>query len=150
MFELIEEMMMVETEIRDIIVTTPKSEMETAAQEAEMIKQHGGGRYFRRYPYGRCPKVSPRSKVFFVEDGYVRGFCEVLEVGDLPDGLECEITKDNPGEGTYVVMDATSWCWIKPIPMKGFQNFRYVPEDFEYKVIGDWQDPKPGIKNTNR
>jgi hypothetical protein len=40
--------------MRDIIVTTPKSEMKTAEQEAEAVKEAGGGVYFRKL--GTKPK----------------------------------------------------------------------------------------------
>jgi hypothetical protein len=43
-------------------------------------------------------------------------------------------------------MAATTWMWIKPIPMRGFQGFRYVdPQEFDppAQIVGDWKAPRP-------
>ena len=56
----------------DIIVTTPKTEMNAAAAEAEYIKTVGGG-YYHRF-FNTLPKVSIGDKVFYVENGFITGF----------------------------------------------------------------------------
>jgi hypothetical protein len=41
-------------------------------------------------------------------------------------------------------MTASSWSWIKPIKMKGFQGYKYI-ENLDYEIIGNWKDPMPSI-----
>ena len=66
--------------MKDIIVTTPKSEMDNAAKEAADCIRSGGGYYFRRLP--TLPKeFGLGSKVFYVENGYIRGYAIVCEAG---------------------------------------------------------------------
>lgn len=87
----------------DIIVTTPKNSMKSAAGEAEKVKEEGGGLYFRTltsHPRG----LDKRSRVFYVEDGYVRGFCRIstMEHG----GKTCELTDRSWTGIVSVIMDA--------------------------------------------
>jgi hypothetical protein len=126
----------------DIIVTTPKSLSEDAKHEADMVLKKGGGVYFRVLK--RKPKKLNRGdRVFYVEDGFVRGFCKVFDVRQVEEQV-CSTTKRVFSGGWCLFMDATTWSWIRPIPMKGFQGYRYsqIPEE-EINIIGTWKDKKP-------
>ena len=123
----------------DILVTTPKTEIANAAKEAKYVKDNGGGYYYR--VFNKLPKVEAGDKVFYTENGYITGFAEVLATNKDKGKFNCEVT-DKAYIGDFVVMDASTWKWIKPIPYKGFQGFRYV-KNLEYEIIGDWLDPKP-------
>lgn len=126
--------------MKNIIVTTPKTEMKHAAEEAEYAKKNPGTQYYRFFP--NCPKhCKPDSKVFYVEDWYIRGFAIVDSISAAGDLAGC--ISGPTQRGYYVFMNADSWKWTKPIPMKGFQGFRYF--DGEYEVVGDWLDPKPEV-----
>ena len=132
----------------DIIVTTPKSQMENARREAADVKAAGGGEYFRRFH--SKPPVHPGERVYYVEDGYVRGFALVDRVEHHPNGMRCESTGRFWQYGWYVFMDAACWCWIEPVAMTGFQNFRLAHMDpkhrlLEPKIVGGWLDPKPEV-----
>ena len=149
----------------DIIVTTPKGQMAAAAQEAADCIRDGGGEYFRRFPHGQAPTIAAGDRVYYVEDGFVRGFAVVKHIDDLrdPAGRMCDSTGRAWGNGIYVVMRASSWQWIRPIPMKGFQGFRYaghrptadgiarmligdVDGDANWAMVlpeGGWRDPRP-------
>jgi len=140
----------------DIIVTTPKSRMKEAAQEAEDCKRAGGGHYFRRFSRNRAVDVSDR--IYYVEDGYVRGFGLVDKVREH-EALTCDTTGREWPAGWYAFMDAMSWKWIAPIRMKGFQGYRLAggyprsgqgvthrgDERPVVKIVGGWLDPKPGL-----
>lgn len=129
----------------DIIVTTPKNKMSEAAQEAEDMKSQGGGYYFRVFPIKRYPKnLFSGDKVFYVEDGYIRGFCEVSWRGINTSVVMCFTTGKLYPMGYLVLMKADSWKWIKPIPMKGFQGFRYA-KDLDIEVVGGWKDARPDL-----
>jgi hypothetical protein len=126
----------------DIIVTTPKSASADAAQEAENVKKSGGGSYYRRL--GTLPKdLQSGDKVFYVEDGFVRGYAVVHSV--LKDtAFTCSTTNKTWPRGNYVVMPAVSWKWINPIEMRGFQSWRYAKfKPGDITVVGNWLDPKP-------
>ena len=128
----------------DIIVTTPKSQMDTAAQEAENVKASGGGFYFRNLGQ-HCPRdLEEGDRIFYVEDGFVRGFAIITWVTETP-GLVCDTTGRQFGPGWYAISDAESWKWIRPIPMQGFQGWRYFDALDSLEVIGDWLDPKPAV-----
>ncbi len=124
--------------MRDIVVTTPKNMMETAAQEARDCIEAGGGQYFRTFR-DRPRDLEVGSRIFYVEDGYVRGFAVVRWI--LHGTMLCRTTGKDWGVGYHVTMSAASWKWIEPIPMKGFQGFRYC--DLDFRVVGDWLDPRP-------
>ena len=131
-------------DICDIIVTTPKNKMADAAEEARQCIEAGGGYYFRKFPLK--PKgLQAGSRIFYVENGYIRGFAKVskIQYGEMV----CDTTGKDYGVGYYATMPAWSWKWIKALPMKGFQGFRYLPEEIgeQIEVIGDWTDPKPII-----
>jgi len=141
----------------DIIVTTPKSQMANAAQEAAEAVEAGGGLYFRRFHSTAGPqKIGRNDRIYYVENGYVRGYAVVRELRHVgPGGLRCETTRRVWAQGLYALMAADSWHWIRPIPMKGFQGFRYVhPRSLgeplylaitRAEIVGGWRDPKPAV-----
>jgi hypothetical protein len=133
--------------MNDIIVTTPLSEMKNAAKEAAwaLRNEQGNPRYFRRFPVTRVPKVEPGDKVFYVEDGYIRGFCTIIYIKENKTEVTGLVIGKIFQPGIFVVMDAKSWTWIKPIPMKGFQGYRYTTVDFKYEEAGKWKVPRPKV-----
>lgn len=131
-----------------IVITTPKGRAADAAAEAQDAQQHGGEtRYFRRFGFGQVPTCQPGDRVFYVENGFVRGFAIVDETTVERYGRECDTTGNWFDPGIYVWMRADSWQWIKPIPLQGFQEFRYTDSDrvagHAVEVVGGWRDPMP-------
>jgi len=132
----------------DIIVTTPKREMANAAREAQDCIRDGGGEYFRRFPADRAPWIVPGERVYYVEDGYVRGFAVVDRVY-AANGMRCATTDRIWPAGFYVFMDAMTWRWIRPVPMKGFRGFRRGGPGWRtlhVVEVGGWLDPKPEVE----
>ena len=134
--------------MKNIIVTTPKSEIETASKEAKKCINDGSGYYFRTFK--RKPKgIESGSKIYYVEDGYIRGYGVIA---GLADGQKkCDVTgrvfgEDNNQNICHAIIPACTWKWIKPIPMKGFQGFRYF-YDSGVEIAGGWLDPKPLINS---
>ena len=129
--------------IKDIIVTTPKTQMEIATKEAEdclvSIRKGDPAHYFRRF-LQRPQGLNVGTRIFYVEDGYVRGFAKVCEVVEAE--MICESTGRKWGRGTHAIMNAKSWKWIKPIKMRGFQGWRYS-ELGTVQVVGNYLKPKP-------
>lgn len=145
----------------DIIVTTPKSEMVNAQREAADCLKAGSGQYFRVFRRsGSFPVfVGVGSRVYYVEDGFIRGFAIVASLGrgmrdtwGRREGFTCATTgRFYPCDsgGGVVFMNADSWQWIEPVPMKGFQNFRYPTFGrHSVKIVGGWRDPKPQVEGA--
>jgi len=132
----------------DIIVTTPKSETENAAREAENCIQAGGGFYFRRFPV-KPQGVKVGDRVFYVEDGYIRGYAVVCDIF-FSNGITCDTTGRKWPSGWYLKMPADSWRWIEPIEMRGFQGWRQMVKPAKIPVIdrGGWLDPRPALEAT--
>jgi len=55
----------------DILVTTPKSEIDNSRKEGESVERDGGY-WFRAFRFR--PKVELGDKIFFVEDGQIKGY----------------------------------------------------------------------------
>lgn len=133
----------------DIIVTTPKTQIKAAAAEAADCIADGGGEYFRRFPKSWRINIRASDRVYYVEDGYIRGFAIVnrFQFREYPE--TCQTTGRVWDAGRYIYMDATTWRWIRPIPMRGFQGFRYAPDYLWHlgvRVIGGWLDRKPATE----
>lgn len=132
----------------NIIVTTPKRLIAEAAREVDAVMAAGGREYFRRFRIESAPRIEPGERVYYVEDGYVRGFAEVSLISSCVARWQHGVGGRWYDPGFYIFMDATTWKWIKPIPMRSFGAFRYAnqwafPEGTEIEIVGDWLDPKP-------
>jgi len=128
------------TEDHDILLTTPKSQVKRAKLEAQRAKKEGRGYYFRRFR--KLPKkIQLGSRIFYVEDGYVRGFAPVEMIYEGT--MKCDVT-GNVYCGFNLLMNVITWKWIKPIPYKGFQGFRYFG-GHEVEIIGGWLDSMPAV-----
>ena len=137
----------------DIVVTTPRGESANSAAEAACCIAAGGGNYFRTL--SRAPRdLSVGDRVFYVEDGYVRGYARVSKIGGAG-GMTCQTTGRRWVGGCVVVMPADSWRWIKPLRMRGFQGWRYWSaavdavggfcEIGRVEEVGGWLDSKPEV-----
>lgn len=129
--------------MKNILVTTPKSEIENSALEAAECIKNGGGFYLRKLGKNKPQELDIGSKIYYVEDGYIRGYGVVAFV--VQKNHKCETTEKEWGESWYAIISANSWTWIKPIQMQGFQGYRYF-EDSRVEIVGNWLDSKPEIK----
>lgn len=133
--------------MRDIVVTTPKSQIAHAADEAqhakEMSRQGRRTWYFRKVGQHLPNHIDAGSRVYYVEDGHIYGF-GVANHYFWSEGIRDELTGELFGGGFYLYIWADSWQWIEPIAHKGFQGWRYAPDEWrDIEIIGDWLDPKP-------
>lgn len=126
----------------DIVVTTPKSEVENAAREAAELIAAGGGRFFRALR-SRPKRLEEGDRIFYVEDSFVRGCGTVDEI--RTGGDRCDLTDRYWDGAVAVYFSAMSWTWIRPIPMRGFQGWRYATAELLNQVehAGGWLDPMP-------
>jgi hypothetical protein len=107
----------------DILVTTPKSEIENSRAEGEAV-ECGGGYWFRTFRFR--PKVVPGDRIFFVEDGRIKGYGTIFEVSRLSGAAECDFTGRQWGKGGGYIVKYRDWNWLKePVKFSGFQGIRY-------------------------
>lgn len=129
----------------DIIVTTPRSQMKNAAQEAADCIANGGGYYFRRFAQ-KPSLLKVGDRVWYSEDGWLRGFAKVDRIEYKQETQQCDTTGYLWERGWYVFMRADSWQWVEPQPYKGFQGYRYFDHNsfcYDMTLRGGWTDPKP-------
>ena len=108
----------------DILVTTPKSEIETSKKEGDTVEEYGGY-WFRTFRYK--PKVENGDKIYFVENGQVKGYGIVFEISQIKEGEKCELTERSWGQPNHWVIKYNNWNWIDtPFDFKGFQGIRYI------------------------
>lgn len=122
----------------DILVTTPKSEIDNSRREGEAVETEGGF-WFRIFRFK--PKVEPGDRIYFVEDGLIRGYGIIFNVYQSAGQETCDFTGRVWGSefGDWVVC-YKDWHWLKdPVPFKGFQGIRYIDRlpEIKQKLRGD-------------
>jgi hypothetical protein len=104
----------------NIIVTIPKNKLaEVEAEEKEVAIQIANGEknIFYYWTVGTLPKQCP-DRIYFVWNGSVRAYHEVTQT-----------VTDFPRNKIYMKPEIHN---LKtPIPMKGFQGWRYFDKDVE-------------------
>ena len=116
----------------DIVVTAPKNEA-LVEEEARQCVKTGYGYFFKTFRH-KPEKLRVDSRIFYAENGFIRGFGAVSEIF-------------HSKKGYHAVMRADSWKWIKPIPMKGFQGWRYFKSK-KIKITGEWNGSKPSVSQS--
>ena len=109
----------------DIVVTWPKSRtLDSYLEELERAVDLGLEINFRVSSF-------PKQKVdrcFVVHDGAVRGWNRILRLEWIADKKVSRVRNDSWAgfwpAGYYIVRDP-EWHSIEPVPMKGFQGWRY-------------------------
>lgn len=97
----------------DIVVTVPKSRQQEVAKEEQEVAErlkNGEKNVFYYWQMSRMPKRQPR-RIYFVEDGAIRSYHEVISM-----------------EADKIWMSPEIHA-ITPIPMKGFQGYRWFDGD---------------------
>ena len=107
----------------DILVTIPKSRLNYVAEEeqrvAEGLKKGEKWNFF--WSIGRLPKKAHElERCYFLWNGAIRAYHNIV---DLDEDMYCEHT-DQFYPGVCLVLDPVIHE-VDPIPMKGFQGFRY-------------------------
>lgn len=87
-------------------------------------------------------------RVYMVHDGHVRGYNWLHSFALRGENeVKDPITGAFWPEGKYIVRHP-GWKAITPIPMKGFQGWRYADKHFKREdVTGIWETTKPGLGN---
>ncbi len=97
----------------DIVVTIPKTrQAEIEAEEADVARREAAGEKYITYYWEmkRLPAQYPE-RVYFVWDGAIRAYHRVLAMSR---------------EENRIYLSTKIHTLAVPIPMKGFQGFRYM------------------------
>lgn len=105
----------------DIVVTWPKSR-ELQSYLDELAKAHQQGLVIN-YRVSVLPRAVPE-RCYMVHDGAVRGWNRVLGMGDRTDVVD-PITQSLMEPGVFITRDPVWHPLADPIPMRGFQGWRY-------------------------
>lgn len=104
---------------RDIVITIPRSiAWQDYQKEIDLVKDGSSVMNFR---VNHFPNTSVGSKCYLLHDGAIRGWMEIVGFSEEP--FECSTTgKEWSGK---FIQRSGPFHKIDPIPMKGFQGFRY-------------------------
>lgn len=104
----------------DIILTIPKSfGWERFKQELSVIKS---GTYIKSFKVAHLPKTEIGERCYILYNGLIRGYL-IIEGFDTT-GFTCTTTGKYWKSGNFINVSG-EFTTIDPIPMKGFQGFRY-------------------------
>jgi hypothetical protein len=124
---------------RDIIVINPKKRRKKLDLEEENAWIEDG--FFFRTFAKKPISLEIGCRIFELEDNFIIGF---FEVSEIKNGKMLCGTTGTIWNGWHAILKTVSWKWIRPIPMRAFQGWRYFPEQFitNIKIIADWRgDP---------
>jgi hypothetical protein len=112
----------------DIIVTTPKSEHETAQLEGESVRDDPDAYWFRTFKFK--PKINVGERVYYVDLGRITGYGIVfaVEQGKL---------EDDAHGMTWTGWHVKQREWVplkRQILMRGFQGLRYVQGELQKQL----------------
>lgn len=104
---------------RDIIITLPKSiNWSEYEKELEAVKD---GEQVMNFKVNSFPNTSKGNKCYLVHNGVIKGWMEIVGISEK--NFTCSTTGKH-WEGKFIERSGPFYK-IDPIPMKGFQGFRY-------------------------
>lgn len=104
----------------DIVVTVPKKEMKNLKEEDTFA---AGKNVYQYWSVSKRPKyLNVGDKVYFVEDGKISYYHIFL---GFKDDIKCEAT-GREWSGCNLTLQYPEIKLKNPIPMSGFQGFRYM------------------------
>ncbi len=110
---------------RDLVLTWPAARP-LASYLAALAQACESGEVIN-YRVSFPPRVAAIRRVYMLHGGAVRGWSTYRETVYRRAGQVSDGTGGYWPEGWYIVRNA-DWHPIAPVPMRGFQGFRYLPE----------------------
>ena len=109
-------------ENKDIIITIPKSiDWDDYQKELNAVAD---GKQVMNFKVNNFPKTSIGSKCYLLYDGFIRGYMYIVGLSEK--SFTCSTTGKN-WNGKFIERSGKFYT-ITPIPMKGFQGFRYFKQ----------------------
>ena len=107
---------------RDIIITIPKS-IEWSEYQKELVEAENGGTL--NFKVSQFPNTTKGRKCYLVYDGHIRGYMIICGLSEKE--FDCTTTGKN-WKGKFIERSGKFFP-IDPVPMKGFQGFRYYGDE---------------------
>lgn len=105
---------------RDIVITLPKSvDWKDYEKELDVVKD---GKQVMNFKVNNFPQTSKGCKCYVVHNGIIKGWMEI--VGLSEESFVCTTT-GRKWNGKFIQRSGL-FHKVNPIPMKGFQGFRYM------------------------
>ena len=124
--------------MQDLVITMPE------AVGRDVLASPDDRYFFHRTGRGRLKYHDVGGRVFFVFSGHLRGFGRTHAIRRLRRTVSLDGKCFQPG--WYLRIYPESWRWIVPLPMRGFQGFRYSRfDEADVHIVGDFTDPQPDI-----
>lgn len=115
----LQELAGINNEGMDIVVTIPKSiSWKDYEKELDAVKDYSQVMNFK---VNNFPKTKPGNKCYLLYDGAIIGWMEIVGLSEKE--FDCTTT-GNKWKGKFIERSGP-FHRIDPIPMKGFQGFRY-------------------------
>jgi len=115
----LQELAGINNEGMDIVVTIPKSSSwKDYEKELDAVKDYSQVMNFK---VNNFPKTKPGNKCYLLYDGAIIGWMEIVGLSEKE--FDCTTT-GNKWKGKFIERSGP-FHRIDPIPMKGFQGFRY-------------------------
>lgn len=103
----------------DIAITIP---MHVAWEDYQMELDRAADGETMNFKVSGMPKASPGDRCYVVHRGYVRGYMIISGLSE--EGFTCT-TFGHRYDGKFIQRTGPFYP-VEPIPMRGFQGFRYV------------------------
>lgn len=104
---------------KDIIVTLPKNiEWSDYTKELDAVRN---GNEIMNFKVNAFPKTKIGNKCYVLHNGAIRGWMKIVGLSEKD--FECTTT-GKKWRGKFIERSG-EFHYIEPIPMKGFQGFRY-------------------------
>jgi len=111
--------------MKALLITLPKKyKWSDYELELETVKD---GSSIMSFKLSGKPKINVGDRCYICHDGYVKGWMSIVEVGERKT-FNCTTT-GKCWETGYYVSRSGKFHYVKPVPQKGFQGFRYVDSD---------------------
>lgn len=107
-------------ESRDIVITIPKSvDWSEYEKELEAVKD---GKQVLNFKVNNFPKTAKGNKCYLLHNGFIKGWMGIVGLSNKD--FICSTTGKH-WKGNFIERSGP-FHKIDPIPMKGFQGFRYL------------------------
>jgi hypothetical protein len=106
----------------DIVITIPKNiKWEEYEKELEAVKD---GKEVMNFKVNAFPSTFIGNRCYVVHDGFIKGWMEIVGLSNKD--FVCSTT-GTEWKGKFIERSGP-FTYIEPIPMKGFQGFRYFKQ----------------------
>lgn len=113
----------------DIVITIPRHEYKNIDKEIEWAKnltQNQRESSTKNWTLSKLPsKIKNGDRCYFIKNGKIEHYRNILGWDKYSGGFSCDVT-GRSWYGSYLELSVLPVYLKNPVPMKGFQGFRYI------------------------